>query len=229
MSVRRKLVFNGTLRSDRINQTKVFNQGDLILLEVSGLADNEFIEMAGSLNVRVKQDATTDSCDDPTSIPEYIAQKLPVLPPGSREIFDMGDYEYPLDIPAFNSYSLVKIDYELSQCALDMSIILLPSFNITCKVWVLWQEKGIRNLYRYVCENAAKDDTRWRLLATNTLTSNVALGYKVSALATILAVPTGGTSVALASPILTELALASAGIATQFSLPSPGIPSLLPP
>ena len=50
MSVRRKLVFDGTLRSDRINQTEVFNQGDLILLEVSGLADNEFIEMAGSLN-----------------------------------------------------------------------------------------------------------------------------------------------------------------------------------
>lgn len=229
MSVRRKLVFDGTLRSDRINQTEVFNQGDLILLEVSGLADNEFIEMAGSLNVRVKQGATADPCDDPIPIPEYVAQNLPALPPASREIFDMGNYEYPLDIPVFNSYSLVRIDYELSQCALDMSVILLPSFDVTCKVWVLWQEKGIRNLYRYVCENAAKDDIRWTLLAASTLASNAALAYNVGALATILALPTGGTSVALASPVLTGLALASAGIATQFSLPSPGIPSLLPP
>jgi len=229
MSVRRKLVFDGTLRSDRINQTEVFNEGDLILLEVSGLADNEFIEMAGSLNVRVKQSATADPCDDPIPIPEYVAQNLPALPPGSREIFDMGDYEYPLDIPVFNSYSLVRIDYELSQCALDMSVILLPSFDVTCKVWVLWQEKGIRNLYRYVCENALKNDVRWTLLATSILASNTALAYNVSALATILALPTGGTSVALASPVLTELALASAGIATQFSLPNPGIPSLLPP
>jgi hypothetical protein len=228
MSVRRKLVFNGTLRSDRINQTEVFNEGDLILLEVSGLADNEFIEMAGSLNVRVRQGVTADPCDDPIPIPEYVAQSLPVLPPASREIFDMGDYEYPLDIPAFNSYSLVRIDYELSQCALDMSVILLPSFDVTCKVWVLWQEKGIRNLYRYVCENALKDDVRWTLLAANILATNAALAYNVSALATILAVPTGGTSVTLASPVLVGLALSSAGIATQFSLPNPGIPSLLP-
>jgi hypothetical protein len=228
MSVRRKLVFNGTLRSDRINQTEVFNEGDLILLEVSGLADNEFIEMAGSLNVRVRQGVTADPCDDPIPIPEYVAQSLPVLPPASREIFDMGDYEYPLDIPVFNSYSLVRIDYELSQCALDMSVILLPSFDVTCKVWVLWQEKGIRNLYRYVCENALKDDVRWTLLAANILATNAALAYNVSALATILAVPTGGTSVTLASPVLVGLALSSAGIATQFSLPNPGIPSLLP-
>jgi hypothetical protein len=184
--------------------------------------------MAGSLNVRVRQGVTADPCDDPIPIPEYVAQSLPVLPPASREIFDMGDYEYPLDIPAFNSYSLVRIDYELSQCALDMSVILLPSFDVTCKVWVLWQEKGIRNLYRYVCENALKDDVRWTLLAANILATNAALAYNVSALATILAVPTGGTSVTLASPVLAGLALSSAGIATQFSLPNPGIPSLLP-
>jgi hypothetical protein len=229
MSVRRKLIFNGILRSDRINQTEVFNEGDLILLEVSGLAENEFIEMAGSLNVRVKQSATADPCDDPIPIPDFVAQNLPALPPGSREIFDMGNYEYPLDIPAFNSYSLVKIDHELSQCALDMSVILLPSFDVTCKVWVLWQEKGIRNLYRYVCENSLKDDTRWTLLASNILATNAALAYNVSALATILALPTGGTSVALASTVIVGLGLASAGIATQFSLPNPGIPSLLPP
>ena len=221
MSVRRKKIFDDTLFSSQLNQSLVFNEGDIVLLVVKGLEDDEFIEMAGAVNLRVKQDFTLDPCDDPLPLPDFIVQNIPggLLPPATRELFDMGDYEYPLRISNFNSYAVVQIDREVSELVFDMTVCLIPSFDIQCEVWVLWQEKNVRNLSREVCANEISNSLRFAVLAANQLAQNQALAFNVSSLAGILSVPTGGSSLALAAPVLGGLAL-GAGSLTAISLPS---------
>lgn len=224
MSVRRKKVFDGMLSSSNINQTNTFFEGDIILLVVGGLASDEFVDIAGSINVRVKQDFSIDPCDDPIALPEFIVQNIPggLLPPATREIFDMGDYEYPIKIPAFNSYTLCQIDREISECAFEMSVTLIPSFDISCQVWVLWQEKNVRNLARQVCANNTASNLQFAALAANQVVQNQALAFQTLAVGVLTAPLTGGSSLAAASVIAGSLE----AVSIPLGLIGTGLPAL---
>lgn len=211
MSVRRKRIFNGTLSSSQINQSQVFNEADIVLLVVGGLEDGEFIEMAGSVNLRVRQGSTLDPCDDPIALPDFIVQNIPggLLPPATRELFDMGDYEYPLNISNFNSYAVVPLQREVTELVFDMTVCLIPSFDIQCEVWVLWQEKNTRNLSRQVCANNAASNLQFAALAANQVVQNQALAFATLGVGALAAPLTGGTSLAAAGVIAAQLGAVS--------------------
>ena len=218
MSAKRNKVFDGVLLSNSVNVSDIFYEGDFVLIEVDGLADDEFVEFAGSLIIRVKQSITIDVCDD-------------II----RDLFDMGDWEAPLDIKEFNSYALALIPDEYSRSALEMKICIVPSFDITCKIWVIHQDKNVRNLYRYICQENIKTNLQYAALSATLIAQNEALALNtafVTALATSLGapgvLPIGITIFGLLQATAFTQAI-NAGIPYIPSLPSlPTLP-LLPP
>lgn len=235
MSTRRNKVFDGIATSSQISTSSEFFEADFVLVEVQGLQEDEFVEFAASLVIRVKQNPTLDPCDDP--IPVFALPGFDFAPvtKGSREIFDMGDWEAPLDVKVFNSYGLALIPEEYSRSALEMKICIIPSFDIQCKVWVIHQDKNTRNLYRYSCEQDIKRDLQYGITSATLIAQNEALALNtafVAALASALGAPVAlpiGVTIFGALQATAAAQAISSGIPLIPLLPNfPSLP-LLPP
>ena len=235
MSARRNKIFDGVASSSSITTSSVFFEGDIILVEVMDIASDEFVEFAASLVIRVKQSPTLDICDDPIPTFALPGTDFALVPSGSREIFDMGDWEAPLDVRVFNSYALSLIPEEYSRSALEMKVCLIPSFDIRCKVWIIHQQKNTRNLYRYACAQDIKRDLQFAATSATLILQNEALALNTAFVTAISASLGAAIALPIGTAIFAGLQLTAGAQAVVAGIPfvpllppAPSFP-LLPP